>query len=189
RTETDRTLFFDLLPMNLGKIRGMKIKLQLYTTPGQVQLTSTRRLVLKGVDAVVFVADSQTDQVEANLESFEDLKINLQESGLDIDSIPIVLQYNKRDLPETSSIDEMNSILNPMGLDSFASSAINGEGVFETLKSVSKKTIEKIQAVKKPSESSKNINNHPENVNISKEPKNGNGKNKNLSKSIADLED
>lgn len=189
RTETDRTLFFDLLPMNLGKIRGMKIKIQLYTTPGQVQLTSTRRLVLKGVDAVVFVADSQKDQVEANLESFEDLKINLQESGLDIDSIPIVFQYNKRDLAEISSIDEMNSILNPMGLDSFASSAINGEGVFETLKSVSKQTIEKIQSLKKPAVGTKNITDNPAKDIFNSEPKNGNSNNRNLGKSITDIED
>ncbi|RMF97736.1 MAG: gliding-motility protein MglA [Candidatus Schekmanbacteria bacterium] len=186
RTETDRTLFFDLLPMNLGKIRGMNIKLQLYTTPGQVQLSSTRKLVLKGVDAVVFVADSQKDQVEANLESLEDLKINLSESGLDIDSIPIVFQYNKRDLPDITPVEEMESILNPMGLDSFSSSAINGEGVFETLKCVSKKTIEKIQSSKIPIATSREINPHPLKDILTKPPKNGNG---DLSKAITELED
>ncbi len=193
RTETDRTLFFDLLPMNLGKIRGMNIKIQLYTTPGQVQLTSTRKLVLKGVDAVVFVADSQKDQVEANLESFEDLKINLQESGLSIDSIPIVFQYNKRDLEEISSIDELNAIINPMGLDSFASSAIRGEGVFETLKCISKKTIEQVQLSKKPIVNKSRAYETTANKSTKVIPANGNGNgnsnNKYITKSIADLED
>ncbi|MBI5375138.1 MAG: GTPase domain-containing protein [Candidatus Schekmanbacteria bacterium] len=147
-TESDRTLFFDLLPMDLGQIRGLNVKIQLYTTPGQVQLNSTRKLVLKGVDALVFVGDSQKNQIESNLESLENLKLNLSDIGLDYNSIPIVFQFNKRDIENVTSIEEMNAILNPMGFPFIQASAINGEGVFDTLKSISKSAIDKAQTLR-----------------------------------------
>src|SRR6058998_2498658 len=111
-TKTDRTLFFDFLPLELGKIRGMKTRIQLYTVPGQVFYNSTRKLVLKGADGVVFVADSQGKMLEANVESYKNLEDNLREMGLRIEEIPLVMQFNKRDLPHLSSIEEMNAQIN-----------------------------------------------------------------------------
>jgi len=140
-TETDRTLFFDLLPIDVGVIGGFKTKFQLYTVPGQVFYNSTRKLVLKGVDGIIFVADSQTPMLDANIESFENLKVNLKELGLTIDDIPIVFQYNKRDLTNIMSVEEMNNALNPMGYPFVEASAITGQGVFETLKLASKHTL------------------------------------------------
>ena len=140
-TETDRTLFFDLLPLDVGNIAGFKTRFQLYTVPGQVFYNSTRKLVLRGVDGVVFVADSQTAMLEACVESLRNLKENLEELGLNFDEVPIVLQYNKRDLKNIAPVEEMNSLLNPKGLPFFEAAALQGTGVFETLKGVSKATL------------------------------------------------
>ncbi len=140
-TETDRTLFFDLLPIDVGSIAGFNTRIQLYTVPGQVFYNTTRKLVLKGVDGVVFVADSQRPMLQANLESLRNLQINLEEMNLSAESMPIVLQYNKRDLPDVCSIEEMEQALNPRGWPSFGASAVSGQGVFETLKGISKLTL------------------------------------------------
>lgn len=146
-TETDRTLFFDLLPLDVGVIGGFKTRLQLYTVPGQVFYNTTRKLVLKGVDGVVFVADSQRPMLEPNRESFRNLKENLAEIGLTLGDIPLVLQYNKRDLSNILSVDELNDALNPdRTLEWHESSAANGMGVFETLKGISKLTLKSIRA-------------------------------------------
>ena len=140
-TETDRTLFFDLLPIDVGTIAGFNTRIQLYTVPGQVFYNTTRKLVLKGVDGVVFVADSQRPMVQANLESFHNLEENLAEMGLSVDTLPLVLQFNKRDLPDICSVEEMNQSLNRASWPWVESSAVTGMGVFETLKEVSKVTL------------------------------------------------
>lgn len=140
-TETDRTLFFDLLPINLGTIGGFKTRFQLYTVPGQVFYNSTRKLVLKGVDAVVFVADSQEPMLDANIESLENLQQNLGEMNLSLEDIPWVIQYNKRDLPNILSVAELNRHLNKSGVPSFEAVAVTGKGVLETLKGISKLTL------------------------------------------------
>ncbi|NOY23940.1 MAG: GTP-binding protein [Acidobacteria bacterium] len=140
-TETDRTLFFDLLPIDVGVIGGFKTRFQLYTVPGQVFYNSTRKLVLKGVDGIIFVADSQIPMLDANLDSYENMKENLRELDVDVHSIPVVLQYNKRDLKNIVSVEELNKKLNVDGLPFVESSAINGTGVFETLKLASKHTL------------------------------------------------
>ncbi len=140
-TETDRTLFFDLLPIDVGTIAGFSTRVQLYTVPGQVFYNTTRKLVLKGVDGVVFVADSQRAMLQANQESFRNLEENLAEMGLSSDSLPLVLQYNKRDLPDICTVDEMNRSLNRNGWLHFESAAPTGQGVFETLKGISKLTL------------------------------------------------
>jgi signal recognition particle receptor subunit beta len=140
-TETDRTLFFDLLPIDVGSIAGFATRIQLYTVPGQVFYNTTRKLVLKGVDGVVFVADSQRPMLQANLDSFRNLEENLEEMGLSVDTIPLVLQYNKRDLHDICSVEELNQALNRGGWPSFETSALTGMGVFETLKGVSKFTL------------------------------------------------
>src|SRR5512146_719794 len=133
-TETDRTLFFDLLPIDVGSIAGFNTRIQLYTVPGQVFYNTTRKLVLKGVDGVVFVADSQRPMLKANLESLKNLEDNLGEMGLAFDALPIVLQFNKRDLPDVLPVDELNRQLNPNGWPHFEASAATGLGVFDTLK-------------------------------------------------------
>jgi signal recognition particle receptor subunit beta len=140
-TETDRTLFFDLLPIDVGSIAGFHTRIQLYTVPGQVFYNTTRKLVLKGVDGVVFVADSQRPMLQANVESLRNLEENLAEIGLSIEDIPVVLQYNKRDLPDICTVDELNQALNQNGWPYHEASAIEGGGVFETLKAVSKMTL------------------------------------------------
>jgi signal recognition particle receptor subunit beta len=140
-TETDRTLFFDLLPIDVGSIAGFKTRIQLYTVPGQVFYNTTRKLVLKGVDGVVFVADSQRPMQQSNLDSLNNLAENLAEMGLAIDNMPLVLQYNKRDLPDVATVDEMNRALNRSGWEFHEASAIGGQGVFETLKGISKLTL------------------------------------------------
>lgn len=140
-TETDRTLFFDLLPIDVGTIAGFSTRIQLYTVPGQVFYNTTRKLVLKGVDGVVFVADSQRAMLSANQESFRNLEENLAEMGLSSDSLPLVLQYNKRDLPDICTVEEMNRSLNRNGWLHFESAAPLGQGVFETLKGISKLTL------------------------------------------------
>lgn len=137
-TETDRTLFFDLLPMDVGVVGGFKTKLQLYTVPGQVFYNSTRKLVLKGVDGIVFVVDSQVPMLDASKESFLNLQENLKELGLDIHQIPMVFQWNKRDLKNIVSIQELEAELNPLGLPSFQAIAQDGSGVFETLRGITK---------------------------------------------------
>lgn len=137
-TETDRTLFFDFLPLSLGEIRGFKTRFHLYTVPGQVFYNASRKLILKGVDGVVFVADSQIDRMEANLESIENLQENLNEQGYDILKIPMVIQYNKRDLPYIASVEEMRELLNQRRLPDFEAVATRGIGVFETLKAIAK---------------------------------------------------
>lgn len=140
-TETDRTLFFDLLPIDVGQIAGFNTRIQLYTVPGQVFYNTTRKLVLKGVDGVVFVADSQRAMLSANLESLKNLEENLAEMGLSIHDTPIVLQYNKRDLGDICTVDELNRTLNPKGWPHFEAAALHGKGVFETLKGISKLTL------------------------------------------------
>ncbi len=135
-TETERTLFFDFLPLALGEIRGFKTRFHLYTVPGQVFYDASRKLILKGVDGVVFVADSQEERMDANIESLENLRYNLQEQGYDLDKLPYVVQYNKRDLPNIVSLDELRTELNPTSVPEFEACATTGEGVFETLKAV-----------------------------------------------------
>lgn len=137
-TENERTLFFDFLPLDLGEIRGFKTRFHLYTVPGQVFYEASRKLILRGVDGIVFVADSQVERMEANIESLKGMEQNLVEQGYDIDQLPIVMQWNKRDLPNVVSIEELESKLNKRNLPSFESIAIDGVGVFETLKNISK---------------------------------------------------
>jgi hypothetical protein len=137
-TETERTLFFDFLPLALGQIRGFKTRFHLYTVPGQVFYDASRKLILKGVDGVVFVADSQVERMEANIESLENLRQNLGEQGYDLDKISCVVQYNKRDLPNAADLDEMKRLLNPNGMPDFEACATHGKGVFETLKAVAR---------------------------------------------------
>lgn len=140
-TETDRTLFFDLLPIDVGSIAGFNTRIQLYTVPGQVFYNTTRKLVLKGVDGVVFVADSQRAMLQTNVESFRNLEENLTEMGLAVDTLPLVLQFNKRDLSDICSTDEMNAALNRHNWPFFEASAVTGMGVFETLKGISRFTL------------------------------------------------
>lgn len=140
-TETERTLFFDFLPLALGDIKGFRIRFHLYTVPGQVFYAASRKLILKGVDGVVFVADSQLERMESNIESLEDLRINLSEQGYNIDKLPLTIQYNKRDLPNIAPLMEMNSLLNPKGVPYFEAVATQGKGVFETLKNVAKQVL------------------------------------------------
>jgi len=137
-TENERTLFFDFLPLDLGTIRGFKTRFHLYTVPGQVFYEASRKLILRGVDGIVFVADSQVERMEANLESLEGLKKNLTEQGYDFDNIPIVFQWNKRDLPNIASFQDMQKKMNEKDLPCFEAIAVKGDGVFETLKSISK---------------------------------------------------
>lgn len=135
-TKTDRTLFFDFLPLDLGKIRGMRTKLQLYTVPGQVYYNSTRQLVLKGADGIVFVADSQDFALDANQESMQNLEDNLKRQGIRLREMPLVIQYNKRDLPNTLPVPEINAEVNKLGVPTFESVATSGLGVEETLKGI-----------------------------------------------------
>ena len=137
-TETDRTLFFDFLPLELGTVRGFKTRFHLYTVPGQVFYDASRKLILKGVDGVVFVADSQVGRIEANQESVENLETNLKSQGYDLAAIPYVLQLNKRDLPNVASVDEMKRLLMRKNEPVFEAVAAKGPGVFETLKGVAK---------------------------------------------------
>ena len=137
-TEQERTLFFDFLPVDLGAIRGFKTRFHLYTVPGQVYYNASRRLILKGVDGIVFVADSQAERMDANIAAMENLYENLADYGYDAQQLPIVLQWNKRDLPSAVPVDELRSQLNPGGLPEFEAIAVRGEGVFDTLRAVSK---------------------------------------------------
>lgn len=144
-TETERTLFFDFLPLALGTIRGFKTRFHLYTVPGQVFYDASRKLILKGVDGVVFVADSQLERMDANIESVDNLKENLMEQGYDLAKIPYVIQYNKRDLDNIATIDELQRALNPMNVPWFEAVAPEGPGVFETLKAVAKQVLLKLK--------------------------------------------
>jgi signal recognition particle receptor subunit beta len=137
-TETERTLFFDFLPIDLGEVRGFKTRFHLYTVPGQVYYNASRRLILKGVDGLIFVADSQVTRAEANIEAMHNLYENLETYGYDLRTIPFAIQYNKRDMPNTMPVDELRAQINPMGVPDFEAVAIEGSGVFETLSAVSK---------------------------------------------------
>ncbi len=137
-TETERTLFFDFLPLALGDIKGFKTRFHLYTVPGQIFYDASRKLILKGVDGIVFVADSQIERMDANIESFDNMKANLEEQGYSLSQIPYVVQYNKRDLPNVVPIEELKKVLNPDNVSDFEASARDGVGVFETLKTIVK---------------------------------------------------
>jgi mutual gliding-motility protein MglA len=145
-TQTDRTLFFDFLPLDLGAISGFTTKFQLYTVPGQVYYQTTRKLVLQGADGVVFVADSQTRQLDENIESFQDLHSNLAEQGIDPRTIPMVVQYNKQDLPKDLilPVDAMSDAINFRNVPEFAADALHGPGVFETLRGISELVLRKL---------------------------------------------
>jgi signal recognition particle receptor subunit beta len=144
-TETERTLFFDFLPLALGQIRGFKTRFHLYTVPGQVFYDASRKLILKGVDGVVFVADSQIERMEANVESLENLRVNLGEQGYDLNRLPYVIQYNKRDLPNAAPLEEIRQLLNPKALPDFEACATKGTGVFETLKAVARSVLRELK--------------------------------------------
>ncbi|NUN48429.1 MAG: GTPase, partial [Candidatus Brocadiae bacterium] len=143
-TEGDRTLFFDFLPLDLGEVAGMRTKFQLYTVPGQVYYNSTRKLVLQGADGVVFVADSNPSKMQENLESLQNLVENMEAHGMAAGETPFVLQYNKRDLPNALTIDEMNEKMNKWKLPVFEAVAVKGEGVLATLKGISKLVLERL---------------------------------------------
>jgi signal recognition particle receptor subunit beta len=141
-TELDRTLFFDFLPVDLGTIRGFKTRFHLYTVPGQVFYNASRKLILKGADGIVFVADSQIERYDENIESFENMNDNLQTYNLTLDRVPLIIQYNKRDLPNITSVEELQKVLNPQNkFPFFESVASQGIGVFETLKEVCKRVL------------------------------------------------
>lgn len=143
-TETDRTLFFDFLPLDLGSVRGFRTRFHLYTVPGQVFYDASRKLILKGVDGVVFVADSQEVRMDANVESLENLKINLRENGFELATVPYALQLNKRDLSNLVSVEEMTETLRVKGEPVFEAVAPTGVGVFETLKAVAKQVLHEL---------------------------------------------
>jgi len=145
-TETERTLFFDFMPLDLGTVRGYKVRFHLYTVPGQVFYDASRKLILKGADGIIFVADSQPSRLEANVESVENLAINLTAHDLSLDKIPYVVQYNKRDLPEVSSVEELREALNPLGVPDIEAAAKSGQGVFDTLKLLAKQVLVRLAA-------------------------------------------
>jgi signal recognition particle receptor subunit beta len=140
-TEADRTLFFDFLPLDLGSIRGFTTRFHLYTVPGQVFYDASRKLILKGVDGVVFVADSQRERMEANVESIRNLETNLEDHGFDLMNVPFALQFNKRDLPNAMPVDEMYRMLNYKREPTFEAVAPQGVGIFDTLKAVAKQIL------------------------------------------------
>lgn len=140
-TETERTLFFDFLPLALGDIKGFKIRFHLYTVPGQVFYAASRKLILKGVDGVVFVADSQIERMDSNIESLEDLGINLTEQGYQLEKLPFAMQYNKRDLPNVIPVADLDKVLNLRRVPGFEAVAVTGKGVFETLKAVARQVL------------------------------------------------
>lgn len=145
-TQTDRTLFFDFLPLDLGTISGFTTKFQLYTVPGQVYYQTTRKLVLQGADGVVFVADSQARQLDENIESFQDLHANLAEQGIDARGIPLAIQYNKQDLPRDLILTtgELSDVLNFRGVPEFGADALHGPGVFETLRAIAELVLKRL---------------------------------------------
>jgi signal recognition particle receptor subunit beta len=140
-TETERTLFFDFLPLDLGQIRGLRARFHLYTVPGQVFYDASRKLILRGVDGVIFVADSQEERLDANLESVSNLEMNLREHGFDLAKIPYVLQLNKRDLPNAMTVEQLKKLLLVKGEPVFEAVATNGTGVLETLKGVARQVL------------------------------------------------
>lgn len=140
-TENERTLFFDFLPLDLGEIRGFKTRFHLYTVPGQVFYEASRKLILRGVDGLVFVADSQVERMEANIESYQGLERNLAEQGYDVSKVPMVMQWNKRDLPNIVPVEDLQYQLNKRKLPAYEAIATTGQGVFETLKMVSKSVL------------------------------------------------
>ncbi|MBD3286626.1 gliding-motility protein MglA [candidate division WOR-3 bacterium] len=142
-TEMDRTLFFDFLPVDLGSVRGFETRFHLYTVPGQVFYNASRRIILRGSDGIIFVADSQNERREDNIDSLNNLKENLATFNLSLDETPYVMQYNKRDLPNIMTVSEMEELLNPRGVPYFESVATQGIGVFETLKEIAKMVIRK----------------------------------------------
>jgi signal recognition particle receptor subunit beta len=144
-TEMDRTLFFDFLPLELGEVKGFKTRFHLYTVPGQVYYNASRKLILRGVDGIVFVADSSEARFDANIEALYNLHDNLKEYDLSLEEIPFVMQWNKRDMPDAIPVDELNKELNPEGYDYFEGVAINGVGVFDTLKCVAKQVLRQLQ--------------------------------------------
>ncbi len=144
-TESERTLFFDFMPLKLGEIKGFKVRFHLYTVPGQVFYNASRKLILKGADGIVFVADSQIERMDANLDSFDNLRDNLEEHGYNLDNIPLVLQYNKRDLPDLIPVSELEQALNYRNVQYFEASALTGKGVFPTLKGIAKEVIKKLK--------------------------------------------
>ncbi len=146
-TDGDRTLFFDFMPLDLGNVAGMRTKFQLYTVPGQVYYNSTRKLVLQGVDGVIFVADSDPDKMDENIESYSNLIENLAEYGKDVRELPHVIQYNKRDLPNAMPVAEMDQRLNKFGVPTFEAVAYTGEGVFPTLKTLAAMVLESIEKI------------------------------------------
>jgi mutual gliding-motility protein MglA len=146
-TDGDRTLFFDFMPLDLGNVAGMRTKFQLYTVPGQVYYNSTRKLVLQGVDGVIFVADSDPDKMDENIESYANLIENLAEYGKDVRELPHVIQYNKRDLPNAMPVAEMDKRMNKFGVPTFEAVAYTGEGVFPTLKTLAAMVLESIERI------------------------------------------
>ncbi len=145
KTKAERTLFFDLLPINRGSIGDFKVRFLLYTVPGQVYYNATRKLVLKGADAIVFVADSQRSQLAANVDSLRNLRTNLLEYGMSLDDLPWVIGYNKRDMPDAMPIEELERELNPYGVPSFGQVAMSGEGVFEAFEKVSEMLMQRLE--------------------------------------------
>jgi signal recognition particle receptor subunit beta len=147
-TQTDRTLFFDFLPLDLGTISGFTTRFQLYTVPGQVYYQATRKLVLQGADGIVFVADSQARQLQENIESFQDLHQNLAEQSVDPRAIPLVMQYNKQDLPSDLILttEELADAVNFRGVPDFPADALHGPGVFETLRGISELVLKRLSA-------------------------------------------
>lgn len=143
-TANERTLFFDFLPLDLGSVQGFRTKFSLYTVPGQVEYNASRKLVLNGADGIVFVADSQREKLQDNIDSLKNMEENLAEYSMSLDKIPWVLQYNKRDLPNIMSVEEMEKIFNTRGVPSFEAVAIEGQGVFATLKAISKAVLNKL---------------------------------------------
>lgn len=144
-TEVDRTLFFDFLPVGLPTVRGFPVRVHLYTVPGEVNYDASRKLILKGADAVVFVADSSRERFEANREALDNLCKNLAEHGLDIAKIPLVIQYNKRDVPDAAPLEELRAALNPWNVPEVEAKAAIGEGVFQTLKAVFKPLLPRLK--------------------------------------------
>lgn len=144
-TEAEHTLFFDFLPIYLGTLNGFKLKFHLYTVPGQIFYEASRKLILKGADGVIFVADSQVERMDANLESMNNLKRNLAEQEMDINYTPLIFQYNKRDLPNMMPVEEMNKLLNFKEIPVYEAIAIKGDGVFESLKEITKQVISELK--------------------------------------------
>ena len=147
-TENERTLFFDFLPLSVGDVKGFKVRFHLYTIPGQTFYEISQQFILKGVDGIVFVADSQEERMEANIESFELLERNLEYQGYDIHKVPIVFQYNKRDLPNVVGIEELEATFNPMHRPYFKAVANKGEGVMETLQDISQQVLRELKGGK-----------------------------------------